>query len=100
VIANGDVWELHDAEGLVARLTVTGSDFPWVHGRVETLPGYERVRELYEINERAIAAEDDDAIDAVWPLLQQTTSLHAPDGQSLESFWLDIYSDGTCGWRG
>jgi hypothetical protein len=52
----GDAWGLHHGGELVARIVATGGDFPWMHGRVDALPGFDEVRQLFAIIARTGSA--------------------------------------------
>jgi hypothetical protein len=54
-----DVWELVCAERTIARLVVTGSDFPWLHARLEPHDGFNEVRPMFEAELRLLDHIDD-----------------------------------------
>jgi len=92
------VWGLHHDGELVARLLVPEIDFPWMRGRAEPLPGFDKVRGLFEAGERAMDAEDADGHDEAYYRIRAATSMTFPDGSPVAEYMLDIFSDGTCGW--
>jgi hypothetical protein len=93
------VWGLHHGGELVAGLLVTEIDFPWMRGRIEPLPAYDKVRGLFEAGERAMDADDADGLDEAYYRIRAATSMTFPDGSPVAEYMLEIFSDGTCGWR-
>ncbi|MDI1463272.1 hypothetical protein QEZ54_20015 [Catellatospora sp. KI3] len=94
-MSEAGTWGLHHDGVLVARIIVTGGDFPWMHGRVEALPGFDAIRPLFTESEATGAAED---VEAHRRMLA-ATSLTYPEGDPVAEYWLKIFDDGTCGWR-
>lgn len=95
----GEVWELHHGGELIARLTVTGADFPWLQATVEELPGFDAVRPWFIEQERAAAEEDFERMDSAYTKIRRALTMTFPDGTPVAEFMLDIYQDGTAGWR-
>jgi hypothetical protein len=95
----GDVWGLHRGDELVARLIVTGADFPWIHATVEEQPGFDAVRPWFAEQESAAAQEDFERMDRAYAMIRSTLTMTFPDGTPVAEFMLDIYPDGTAGWR-
>jgi hypothetical protein len=80
-------------------LTVTGGDFPWMHGDVETLPGFEPFRSVFAEQERAVDDEDYERADACYAEIRKSLTMTFPDGEPVAEFLLHIHGDGTAGWR-
>ena len=95
----GEVWRLHHAGAEIARLVVTGGDFPWVHGDFEALPGFEAFRGVFAEQERAIDSEDYERADGCYERIREALTMTFPDGESVAEFWLHVHGDGTAGWR-
>lgn len=95
----GGIWRLHYGGQEIARLTVTGADFPWIHASVETLPGFEEFRPVFADQERAIDEEDYERGDALYEQIRNALTMTFPDGQPVAEFMLHIHHDGTAGWR-
>lgn len=97
--ADDRVWRLHARGRELARLTVTGSDFPWMHATIEELPGFEEFRPLFERQERACDGEDWEALDEIGERLNAAITMTTPDGSAVADFLLRVHGDGTAGWR-
>ncbi|MFS8102883.1 hypothetical protein LFM09_37720 [Lentzea alba] len=95
----GEVWRLHHEGREIARLTVTGGDFPWVHATVETLPGFEDVRPVFEALEQALDDEDYERADDLDGRVRELLTMTFPDGRPVAEFLVRVYADGTAGWR-
>jgi hypothetical protein len=93
------VWRLHAGGREVARLIVTGTDFPWIHALVEALPAFEEFRPLFAEQERALDAEDDKLADELYERIRAALTMTFPDGTPVAEFLLHIHDDGTAGWR-
>lgn len=98
-LADDSVWRLHARGRELARLTVTGTDFPWVHATIEEMPGFEEFRPLFERQERACDVEDWEALDQANAGLNNAITLTTPDGSAVAEFLLRVHGDGTAGWR-
>ncbi|WP_202234793.1 hypothetical protein [Actinacidiphila reveromycinica] len=98
-LASGSIWRLHHGDQEIARLTVTGTDMPWVHGEVERLPGFEEFRSLFSEQDRAAGEEDWERADACYTQIRGALTLTFPDGGRVAEFLLHIHDDGTAGWR-
>ncbi len=96
---DGAVWGLHHGGRLVASLVVTGGDWPWLHGRVERLPGFDAVQPIFADDEAALDSDDPEAMDATYERVRASTVLTRPDGTVVAEYLLHIFADGTCGWR-
>ncbi|MBG6134658.1 hypothetical protein [Longispora fulva] len=95
----GAVWGLHHGDRQVARLTVTGADFPWVQADVECLPAFEEVRSLFVEQEQAFDSEDYDRADVLYDRIRGVLTMTFPGGGPVAEFLLRVYDDGTAGWR-
>lgn len=95
----GDVWRLHHGEREIARFTVTGGDFPWLHAEVETLPGFEEFRPVFAEQERAVDNEEYGRADACYFEIRKSLTMTFPDGKPVAEFWLHVHGDGTARWR-
>ncbi|MFB7779594.1 hypothetical protein [Streptomyces bauhiniae] len=89
-LTTGSIWRLHHGDQEIARLTVTGTDMPWTHAKVGTLPGFEEFRLLFSEQERA---------DACYVQIRNALTMTFPDGSPVAEFMLHIHDDGTAGWR-
>jgi hypothetical protein len=97
--STGAIWSLRHEEREIARLTVTGTDFPWVHADVETLPGFDEFRSLFAGQEQAIDEEDHERADTLYARIRAALTVAFPDGQLVPEFMLHVHGDGTAGWR-
>lgn len=95
----GDIWILYRGEELVARLTVTGWDFPFVHAEIEETVAFGGDRALFTEQEQAFDAEDYDRVDDLWLCIGERFALTDPVGDQVPDFFLRIHGDGTAGWR-
>ncbi|KJK48686.1 hypothetical protein UK23_16040 [Lentzea aerocolonigenes] len=95
----GEVWRLHRGGLEIARLVVTGGDFPWMHARVETLAGFEEFRPVFAELEQALDAEEYERADVLDGRVRSLFTMTFPDGEPVAEFLLRIYADGTAGWR-
>jgi len=93
-----DVWQLASSDRTIALLVVTGSDFPWLHARVEPQDGFDNVRPIFEDELRLLDDLDDHipAWEAIYQQIRQTVSLIKPDGRPVPEFLLHI--DGREAW--
>ena len=98
-LAPGTTWRLHHGDQEIAHLTVTGTDFPWVYGNVETLPAYEAFRQVFAEQEEALDADDWDRVDACYEQIRSALTMTYPDGEQVAEFMLHIHANGTAGWR-
>ncbi|MBY8881589.1 hypothetical protein [Actinacidiphila acidipaludis] len=98
-LTTGSIWRLQHGDQEIARLTVTGVDMPWTHGKVEALPGFEEFRLLFSEQERAVDAEDWERTEASYIQIRSALTLTLPDGGPVAEFMLHIHDDGTAGWR-
>ena len=96
MITVGEVWLLHSADRVVARLVVTGAEDFWMHATVETLPGFDQVRPLFEEQE---AAAENDFDEALYERIRAAVTMTFPDGDPVPEFLLYIAADGTAAWR-
>jgi len=96
---DGAVWRLHRAGQEIARLTVTGGDFPWVHATVESMPGFEEFRPVFAELEQTLDDEDYERSADLDDRIRESLTMTFPDGQPVAEFLLRIYADGTAGWR-
>jgi len=88
-----DVWQLADGERTIARLVVTGSDFPWLHARVEPHDGFEDIRPMFDDELRLLDPLDDDHVsewEDAYRRVRQSLSLIKPDGHAVPEFLLHI----------
>ncbi|MFI5774415.1 hypothetical protein ACIA74_39190 [Streptomyces sp. NPDC051658] len=98
-LTTGSIWRLHHGDQEIARLTVTGTDMPWTHAEIETLPGFEEFRPVFTEQERAIDEEDWERADACYTQIRIALTMAFPDGSPVAEFMLHIHDDGTVGWR-
>lgn len=98
-LVTGSTWRLHDGNQEIARLTVTGTDMPWVHASVEELPGFDAYRATFAEQQQALDAEDWDHADACYERIRSTLTMTFPDGTPVAEFMLRIHGDGTADWR-
>lgn len=94
------VWTLHRRyDGrLLARLVVTGGDFPWLNARVEPEEELTEVRPLFGDDLRLLDRIDDDgdAWEAAYEAIRQAVTLRDPEGRDVPEFLLHI--DGVEAW--
>lgn len=77
-------WVLFDAAGTaVAELTVTGGDFPWLHGELRELPGFGPWARLESL--------DDETVPAL--------SLVDDEGEAVAGFSIVRHGPAKVGWR-
>ncbi|MBR7836398.1 hypothetical protein KDL01_24180 [Actinospica durhamensis] len=98
-LRTGSVWRLLHGEQEVARLTVVGSDMPWVYARVDDFPGFEEFRALFVAQERAIDDGDDVRADDLYAQIRAALTLSFPDGRPVPEFLLHVRLDGSAAWR-
>lgn len=98
-LTTGGIWRVHHGDQEIARLTVTGADWPWTYARVEELPGFEEFRSDFAEQERAIDEEDWEWADACYTRIRGALTKTFPDGSPVAEFMLHIHDDGTAGWR-
>ncbi|MEU3654835.1 hypothetical protein AB0E67_18860 [Streptomyces sp. NPDC032161] len=98
-LTTSSIWRLHRGDREIARLTVTGTDMPWIHAEVETLPDFEEFRPLFAEQERAVDEEDWEQADACYARIRRALTMTFPDGSPVAEFMLHIHDDGTAGWR-
>ncbi|MET9662389.1 hypothetical protein [Streptomyces sp. NPDC006510] len=98
-LTTGGIWRLHRGDQEIARLTVIGTDMPWIYAEVETLPGFEEFRPLFAEQERANEKEDWEQAGACYTQIRNALAMSFPDGSPVAEFMLVIYDDGTAGWR-
>jgi hypothetical protein len=86
------VWQLASSDRTIALLVVTGSDFPWLHSRVEPQDGFDDVRPIFEDELRLLDDLDDQipAWEAMYQQIRRTVSLIKPDGRAVPEFLLHI----------
>lgn len=98
-LTTGSIWRLHHGDREIARLAVTGADWPWMHADVEALPGFDEFRPLFSEQEQAVDEEDWEQIDECYFRIRSALTLTFPDGNPVVEFMLHIHDDGTAGWR-
>jgi hypothetical protein len=88
-------WRLYRGDQLIATLTVTDADFPWLNATVETLEGFEEVRHLFAHELQLLDHLDDhvDAWDNAYDAIRSTVTLKYPDGKDIPEFLLHIDGD-------
>jgi hypothetical protein len=93
----GDVWRLHDDDGVVADLVVREADWPWLFATVAPTPAFERLRPLFAEELRLVEADMDvPAWEAAYQRVADAVSLAYPDGRRVPEFLLHI--DGLEAW--
>ncbi|MFF3558424.1 hypothetical protein ACFYXS_00025 [Streptomyces sp. NPDC002574] len=97
--STGSIWRLRHRDREIARLTVTGTDFPWVRGDIETLPGYEDYRAVFAAHQRALDDEDYERADLLYDRIRADLTMTFPDEEPVAEFLLNVHGDGTAGWR-
>ena len=98
-LASGSIWRLHNGGEEIARLTVTGTDMPWVHAEVETLPGFQAFLSVFADQEQAALDNDWERADACYTRIRSALTMTFPDGSPVAEFWLHIQDDGMASWR-
>ncbi|WP_216896982.1 hypothetical protein [Nocardia alni] len=97
--AAGRVWKLWRGGDELARMTETEVDWPWIRANIETSPGFEPFRQLFEEQLRAADDEDWDRLDEAYSRIRAELSMTFPDGSPVAEFLLHVHGDGTAGWR-
>jgi hypothetical protein len=88
-----EVWSLHHRDQLVAKLHVSGSDFPWLHGDVEPCDGFEDVAPLFEEELGLLDAIKDVETPewtAAYERIRAETRLTDPEGRDVAEYLLHI----------
>ncbi|MEV6775255.1 hypothetical protein [Streptomyces syringium] len=98
-LTTGSIWRLLHNDQEMARLTVTGTDMPWIHAEVETVSGFDEFRPLFCEQERALAEEDWERADACYTHIRSALTMRFADGGPVAEFMLHIHDDGTAAWR-
>lgn len=90
-----ETWTLHRGDQLVARLVVTGGDFPWLNARVEACDGFAEVRPLFveELRLMNDADRDGTAWGAQYEAIRRSVTLRYPDGRDVPEFLLHVDGD-------
>jgi hypothetical protein len=91
--SSGEVWTLYAGEQLVARLVVTGADFPWLAARIEPQPAFEPFRPLFARQRAATEAEEWDRADELHGRVGRELSLVDPKGVRVAEFLLHVDGD-------
>ncbi|MFG2774878.1 hypothetical protein [Streptomyces sp. NPDC048350] len=92
------LWRARTAAGLVGEITVTGGDFPWLHGHFTPGPAYDTVKDLFvrelALLEPILEGPDDHAAAEAWEsaydAVRSAVTLESPDGVSVPEFLLHI----------
>lgn len=98
-LAIGRIWQLHHEGVEIARLTVTGTDMPWVYATVEALSGFEQFRPIFAEQEQALDTDDWDQVDTCYEQIRSSLTISFPDGEHVAEFMVNIHDDGTASWR-
>ncbi|GAB3998068.1 hypothetical protein GCM10029992_22850 [Glycomyces albus] len=103
----GEVWTLLRGDEVIGRITVDRSDFPWLEGAFEALPGFAEFKPLFDRELELIEADLPEQVpdwEELYTEIQRRLSLHDPDGP-VEEFllhvedgrawfrWIDAHSD-------
>ncbi|MCO8270762.1 hypothetical protein M1L60_09160 [Actinoplanes sp. TRM 88003] len=88
-----EVWTLHrrDDDLLLAELSVTDQDFPWLYARVEPRGGLDDLRPLFAEELRLL--EQVEAWEAAYDAISAAVTLRYPDGQVVPEFLLHLEGD-------
>ena len=91
MIRDGEVWTLHHDDRLIRRITIDGSDFPWLEGAFEPLPSFEEFKPLFD---RSIELINDgaDEWESVYTQIESRLELHSEDSPAAE-FLLHIENE-------
>lgn len=100
----GEVWELRRGDEVLAAITITQADFPWLSGAFCACPGFADVAPLFA-EELALSTvlEDDDspgtvaAWDALQARISATAELVAPAGP-VAAYLLHVDADAGEAW--
>jgi hypothetical protein len=92
----GAVWRLYAGDALVAELTVTKADFPWLHARFDARPGFEPLGALFAEELTFSESGDDDAWQTAYARIRSVVRLQYPDGRDVPEFLLHV--DGATAW--
>jgi hypothetical protein len=99
---SAEVWTLRrrgDGRTL-ARLVVTGSDFPWLNARVEPMEGLAEVLPLFaeELLRLDRIANDPESWEQAYNAIRTAVTLRDPDGRDVPEFLLHL-DGGEAWWR-
>ena len=87
------VWALHDRLDTVATITITDSDFPWLSGRFDPKPGFDKYRSLFDAELAATEGEDWDEADRLYHAIREELRLTYPEGGNVPEFLLHVHGD-------
>jgi hypothetical protein len=85
-------WHLTDGDQILGTLTVTDSDFPWLHGKFALVEAFSSWRAAFDEEFRLLETIDDNVEeweDAYRPIADALT-LRNPAGQPVAEFLLHI----------
>jgi hypothetical protein len=88
-------WQLYQGDRLIATLTVTDADFPWLNATVQALEGFEDVRPLFARELELLNQLDDDVDtwESAYGAVRAAVTLKYPDGNDVPEFLLHIDGD-------
>jgi hypothetical protein len=96
----GEVWQLRHGNELLAELTVTDGDFPWLNATLRATDAFMPWRAAFD-DELSLLDDIDDHIErweAAYRRIDQHLTLHYPTGERVAEFVLHIEGDAAW-WR-
>jgi hypothetical protein len=101
----GEIWQLYAGSDLVAELTVTDTDFPWLRAEVSEHQGFAPLRQMFRdelrLSERIVHSDTEDdvaAFEDAQAQIHDQVRLAYPDGRTVPEFLLHI-DDHEAWWR-
>jgi hypothetical protein len=88
-----EVWTLRDRDGVLATITITDSDFPWLSGRLDAEPRFQEYRPLFTAELAALESEDWEEFDRMHRAIREQLQLAYPDGRDVPEFLLHVNGD-------
>jgi hypothetical protein len=90
-----ETWKLFCDDHVIADLTVTDEDWPWLNGRIERHDGFAAVESLFEEELRLLEQLDDEVEqwENAYQRVRATVSLAGPDGTIVPEFLLHIHGE-------
>lgn len=93
-------WTLRAGGQVVAEIVVDDGDFPWLHGPLTALPGFEAYAPLFAEEARLLRTPDrnETSWGAVYSRITEALTLYDDEGVAMADFLMHI-EDGRARWR-
>lgn len=92
----GTTWRLLRRDALLGTITITGADFPWLHGTFTPEPAFAEVKPWFDEVLALMAAEEyEEPFDAACERIAQALTLASPTGPVAEFL---LHVDGAEAW--